>query len=118
MPNDLTTQEPTLPATTSTAEMLVAAIEKGMDAQSMQILANIHFQFEEKRAEREFNAALVAFQAECPVILKEKQIEFPTKRGGKFKSQYAEMDDLVEQTKALREKHGFSFTFKRLMEDK
>jgi len=113
MSNDLTIHEEATPAS-----MLQSAIEKGMDAASIQILANIHFQFEEKRAEREFNAALTAFQAECPVILKAKMIEFPTKRGGKFKSQYAEMDDIVEQTKQLREKHGFSFSFKRLMEEK
>ena len=113
MPNELTSREETTPAS-----MLQSAIDKGMDAQSIQTLTNIYFQFEEKRAEREFNAALTAFQSECPVILKAKMIEFPTKRGGKFKSQYAEMDDIVEQTKTLREKHGFSFSFKRVMEEK
>jgi len=99
-------------------EMLASAIDRGMDAASIQTLTNVYFQFEEKRAEREFNAALVAFQSACPVILKAKRIEFPTKRGGKFTSQYAEMDDIVEQTKTLREKHGFSFSFKRMMEEK
>src|SRR5258708_25160748 len=113
MSNALTIQDAVTPAT-----MLREAIAKGMDAQSIQTLTDVFFRFEEKRAEREFNAALTAFQAECPVILKAKMIEFPTKRGGKFKSQYAEMDDIVEQTKQLREKHGFSFSFKRLMEPK
>jgi len=113
MSNDLTIHEEATPAT-----MLREAIAKGMDAASIQTLTDVFFRFEERRSEREFNAALAAFQSESPTILKKTKISFPTKRGGRFDSQYAEMDDLVEQTKSLREKHGFSFSFRREITDK
>lgn len=100
-------------AVDSIGMMLAAAIDKGMDASSIERLVAVYERMEEKKAEREFNEALAAFQAECPVILKKTQIEFPTKSGARFTSRFAEMDDIVEHTRPLREKYGFSFSFHR-----
>src|SRR5258708_13169928 len=73
MSNDLTIQDAVTPAT-----MLREAIAKGMAAQSIQTLTDVFFRFEEKRAEREFNAALTASPPECPVILQPHIITSPT----------------------------------------
>lgn len=111
MSTDITPRPPISPA-----DMLLAAIEKGIDPDGIRTLAAIHKEMEERRAESEYNAALAAFQAECPVILKRTQIEFPTRSGGKFTSRFAEMDDIMEQTRELRARHGFSFSFDRSIE--
>src|SRR6266478_7963928 len=55
---------------------------------------------------------MAAFQHECPLVIKKTSIDFPTKKGGRFSSKYAEMDDIIEATRELRYKHGFSYTFK------
>src|SRR5712692_11447269 len=102
----------------SPAAMLTAAIEKGIDAQGIKTLAEVFERMQAKHAEREFNEALSAFQGECPVILKKKAIDFPTKGGGLFRSRYAEMDTIIDDTRELRRKYGFSHSFDREVTDK
>ena len=103
---------------TSPAGLLRAAIQHGIDAQGIKILAEVFERMQAKQAEREFNAALSAFQAECPVILKNKEIEFPTKSGGAFRSRYAEMDSIIDDTRELRRKYEFSHSFDREVTEK
>lgn len=100
------------------ADMLRAAIEHGIDAAGIKTLSEVYERMEARRAEREFNDALSEFQRECPIILKKKEIEFPTKTGGMFRSRYAEMDTIVEDTRELRGKHGFSHSFEPELTDK
>jgi hypothetical protein len=111
MSNDMTTY-------VSPASMLQAAIEKGIDAEGIKTLAEVYQMMEAKRAEAEFNEALAQFQADCPVILKNTKIEFPTRGGNHFSSRFAAMDDIVEQTRDLRKQHGFSFSFDREIKEK
>jgi ERF superfamily len=105
-----------LTAPTNPAAMLAAAIQKNIDPAGIETLARVYFQFEEQRAIQAYNAAMAAFQHECPIVLKKTRIDFPTKKGGRFTSQYAEMDDIIEATRELRHKHGFSYTFKHRFE--
>ncbi len=107
---------PPPPGDGSIAGLLHAAILKG-DSESIKTLAEIYERWQDKQAEREFNEALSEFQGECPIILKKKLVEFPTKSGGKFTSRYAEMDTIVEDTRELRCRHGFSHTFDREVSD-
>lgn len=100
------------------ASLLRAAIEKGIDAEGIKTLAGVYKDMEAMRAEREFNQDLVSFQHECPVILKKKEIQFPTKSGGTFNSRYAEMDSIIDDTRELRHKYGFSHSFGHEVTDK
>ncbi len=122
MPHEEAKDLPAVRKTTLTpdspAAMLTAAIEKGIDAQGIKTLAEVFEHMQAKNAEREFNEALSAFQAECPIILKKKEIDFPTKSGGTFRSHYAEMDTIIDDTRELRGKYGFSHSFDREVTDK
>ena len=106
-------QEPeTLPVETmGPAAMLSAAIAKGIDAEGIKTLAEIYERMEDRRAQREFTAALLAFQRVCPPIKKTSRVSFPTRKGGTFDSQYAKLEDVTMVVRPLLQAHGFSFTF-------
>lgn len=54
-------------------------------------------------AKREFDAALSAFQGECPVIKRNKF-------GARQAYKYAPMDDIIIQVRGLLQQHGFNFS--------
>lgn len=77
------------------------AVEKGGGADTLERLMAIRREVKAEQAKAAFDMALAAFQSECPVIKK-------TKAGPKNAYHFAPLDEIVEQTKALRAKHGFS----------
>ncbi|HXG17890.1 MAG TPA: ERF family protein [Methylomirabilota bacterium] len=93
------------------ALMIASAIEKGLDAEGIVKLAEVYERMEQKRAESEFAEALLAFQAECPIIIKRSEVSFPTRNGGQFQAKYARFDQIVAEVKPLLLKHGFAFAF-------
>ena len=55
-------------------------------------------------------AALVALQAELPVVQKSKTANVPTKTGGSYRYTYADLADVTAAVVPLLVKHGLSFT--------
>ena len=89
--------------------MMMAAIEKGMDPETMEKFLSMRREIKAEYAKEQFDRSMAAFQAECPVIEKSK----PAKdRNGKVMYSYAPLDEIVEQVKELIGKNGFSYTFK------
>jgi len=109
--------EPTITEQSPIVALLNAAIAKG-DTASIKTLAEIYERFEAKRAEREYNAALTAFQGECPRILKESTVAFPTRGGGNFSSRYAKLEAIVTAVRPLLQAHGFSYSFDTELQEK
>lgn len=84
-------------------EALIAkAIETGLPVEGLERLMNLRERLKAENAKAEYDAAMSAFQAECPVIQKKKQAD---------RYKYAPIEDIVEQTKELRAKLGFSHSF-------
>jgi hypothetical protein len=54
--------------------------------------------------------ALVALQAELPIVPKNHTATVPTKSGGSYRYTYADLSDIVETAKPLMAKHGLSFS--------
>ena len=92
-------------------ELLIAqAIDKGVSVETMERLLAMRRELKAEWAKEQFDAAMAKFQGECPVIKKKKE-------GGKTKAgtvayKYAPLDDIVQQTKGLIEKNGFSYLIK------
>ena len=107
----------TLPVPAGPESLLAAAIAKGIDAEGIKTLAEVYTKMEALRAERAFNADLAAFQAACPVLRKRTAIEFATRGGGTFRSQYAAMEDIIDDTRELRAEYGFSHSFEPIVKD-
>lgn len=92
----------------SPAQMLNAIIEKGVTSENVQAiekLAELSWKFEERDAERQFNAAFVELQNNLPVIVAESIIP---NRG-----KYQRFEDLMQKDGIgkLLAKHGFSVSF-------
>lgn len=54
--------------------------------------------------------ALVAFQAEMPTVRKSSTAEVPTKSGGKYTYDYADLTDITAAVMPVLSRHGLSFT--------
>lgn len=97
--------------TTFSPERLISqAIENKTDVQTMERLLAMRTQLKAEQAKEAYDIAMSKFQGECPVIKK-------IKAGGQTNSgiiayYYAPLDAIVEQTRALIEKNGFSYSFK------
>ena len=55
-------------------------------------------------------AALAAFQAEMPVVPKNKKATVPTKTGGSYSYTYADLADVTDAAMPLLSKHGIAFS--------
>lgn len=93
----------------SVETMMMKAIEQGMTAETMEKFLSMRRELKAEHAKSEFDRAMAEFQAECPVIEKDKKAK---DKNGKTMYSYAPLDSIVEQVGALIGKHGFSYTFK------
>lgn len=89
----------------SVDNFITLAIEKGVDAESLERLMAMRSAELERTANREFVAAMAAFQQDCPVIYRAKKVT------GGTNHQYAPIEDIYHVTKPLEAKHGFTHWF-------
>ena len=86
-------------------------LEKAVDAKSaVEVIERLQVMRREMRAEQAkeaYDRAMAAFQADCPVIVKQKGV--PDRSGG-VAYRYAPLEDIVAQIKPFLLKHGFSYT--------
>lgn len=83
-------------------QLIAMAIERGVDVDALEKLLAMRERLQQEQARNAYIAAMAAFQAECPPIHKTRQAD---------RYRYAPLDVIAEQTKALREKYGFSYRF-------
>lgn len=96
------TQEPT-------PELLIkAAIEKGVDAQTINSLMEMRNSLKREQAREAFYDALSAFQADLPPIPRTRIIK---DKYGNVRSRYADLDDIRQTIAPFLSKHGLSFRF-------
>lgn len=85
--------------------LIAAAIDKGIDADTMEKMLGMAERLDAERARREFDAAMAGFQSECPTIRKTKLVRT---KGGDDAYRYTPIEKVVEQVKPLLIKYGFS----------
>ena len=95
----------TLQGDPSPASMLQAAIERGIDPDGLEKLAALFERFEDRRASREFSAALLAFQNSCPNVAKVRRV-----KTGKYSYDYAPLDYMANVIRPHLDRCGLSFT--------
>lgn len=84
------------------------ALEHEGTAEVMEKLMGIRRELNAESSKKAFDEALSAFQAECPIVLKEKAV--PT-GSGKVAYKYAPIEAIEVQIRPLLRKHGFSHSF-------
>ena len=82
----------------SPMNLLAMAIKAGVPLGE---LVAMQEKWEAKQAKKAYHEAMKAFQAECPILYK-------TKSCGIGPAKYSPFENIIEQTKELRSRHGFS----------
>lgn len=82
-------------------DLLALAVKQGASVDTLERLMVVRKELRAEQAETEFNAALSAFQAECPIILRNRE-------GHENRYRYAPLEQIVKEVTPLLSKHGFS----------
>ena len=94
-------------------ETLIAqAIDRGVSVETMERLLAMRNQLKAEAAKEAFDNDMALLQGEMPTIKKTKEVR--TKMGKKAYS-YAPIESIVEQTKTIIQKYGFSYIVKTEM---
>ena len=89
-------------------EALIArAIDKGVPLEQMERLLAMRRELKAEWARERYFSALSAFQSQCPVIKKTKEVWVK----GQLRYKFAPIEDIVSQVGTLLEKHGFSYNW-------
>lgn len=90
------------PVSTTPMALLEAAVANNVDAAQLEKLMDLQERWEANQARKAFAEALAAFQAEVPLI-------FKNKRGDK--ATYAPLEQVIATIRPCLEKHGLSVRF-------
>lgn len=89
--------------------LLTLAIEKNVPVETIERLTDLFNKQKAEWAKGEFNKAMAAFQAKCPII-KRKTAGGKTNEGDKPAYFYATLGQIIEETKKIMEENGLSYT--------
>lgn len=104
---NLTTSKSTAPVAISAESLIAQAIQNNIPVETMERLLAMRKDIKAEHAKEEYDRAMAAFQSECPVIKKTKNVK--TNSGAKAYS-YAPIEVIVTQVKDILKKHGFSYS--------
>lgn len=107
--NAVTRVEPatiTPPAQITPMHMLQVAIEKGADLDRLQQLMDLQERWEANEARKAFVAAMAAFKADPPTVLKSKEVSFGGKSGTAYR--HATLDQVCAAIVPALSKVGIS----------
>jgi hypothetical protein len=113
-PVDITTPVPASDSVGINA-LLAQAVQNNVNVEILERLLVIRRELRAEAAKEAFDDAMRAFQGECQPIIKRTVV--PTKSGATA-YKYAPFEELDMHTKALRAKHGFSFSIETETLDK
>ena len=106
-----------LPATRESAvlapidpeRIITLAIERGVDVNTMERLLTMRRELRAENAKAAFDAALSAFQSQCPIIAKTKSVM--NKDGKTVRYSYAPLESIVDQVRERLATCGLSYQF-------
>ena len=91
----------------SIESLLQQAIDKSVPVETMERLLAMRTQLKQERAKEVYDRSMADFQAECPTIVKTKEVKT---RSGQVAYMYAPIESIVSQVKDLLQKHAFSYS--------
>jgi hypothetical protein len=90
--------------TTTPMQLIDNAVAKGVDTDQLEKLLALQERWEANEARKAYSNSMVDVHAEIPVIAK-------ALRNNQTNSNYADLGAVIEQTKKIYTKHGFSIVF-------
>ena len=104
--------------TYGTESLISQAIQQGANIDVMERLMVMREKIKAERAKEDFFLALSKFQSEITAVPKIKEVDFPSKNGGRVKYSYAPIEAIIDHVKAGLRDNGFSYTLKTEQTDK
>lgn len=101
----------TTPRGGSITDLLQLAVERGTPVAELKELVALHREMQQQQAERDFAAAMAAFQQQCPSIHKSRTAAFATKSGGKVSYSYAPIEQIAKTANPILARLGLSYTW-------
>ncbi len=92
-------------------QLLAAAVDKSLPVESMEKLVALYERVADRQSASEFNAAMAAFQAECPPIPKTSTATITTSGGSSYTYQYAELDEIARVIGPSLHSRGLSYSW-------
>ena len=93
----------------SPQNLISLALEQKADITTLERLMDLQERWEKNQAKKLFLDAFANFQSELPEIKKNKNVDYPSKSGGRVKYNYSPLPDIVKQIKQPLKDNGFSF---------
>lgn len=90
--------------------LLALAIDKGITPESLEKLVMLQEHCMAKQAKDDFYRAMAGFQADCPIIGKNRKAEIRSDKGS-YSYGYADLAMVADTIKPYCEKWGFSYSF-------
>lgn len=87
--------------------LMSQAITNKVPVETMERLLGMRRELKAEFAKEAYDRAMADFQAECPTIQKTKSVKT---KSGAVAYQYAPIESIVSQIKAILQKHGFSYS--------
>lgn len=91
----------------SVESLITLAIKQNIPVESLERLLAMRRELKDEFAKKAFNEAMAAFQADCPTIVKTKEVKT---RAGVVAYKYAPIESIVEQVAPFLQRHGFSYS--------
>lgn len=99
--------QPTTNESVSVESLITQAIQNKVPVETMERLLAMRRELKAEFAKKSFDEAMAAFQAECPTIVKTKEVKT---RNGVVAYRYAPIESIVEQVAPMLQKNGFSYS--------
>lgn len=100
----------------SVEDFIFKAIENNLPVETMERLFALREKVKAEQAKEAFTEAMATFQAECPIIVKDKVVL--NKDGKTIRYRYAPLDSIVSQVKESLATNGLSYSFDEKKDDK
>ena len=89
--------------------LIEMAVGQGADVEKLSKLLDLQMRWEANEQRKAYHAAMAAFKAEAPQIVKNKTASFDSKRtGGNVSYEYATLDNVCDKLIPALSKHGLS----------
>lgn len=103
---------------TSMQDALIQIVQrKDIDPDRLEKFLDLQIKMENRQSQRAFNEAFASFQGECPIIKKNKKVDFASKGGGSVNYNYSPLDEIVHIIKPIMNKYGLSYSFNEVPEN-
>lgn len=88
--------------------MLALAVQQGADIAKIEKLMELQERWEKNQARKAYVAAMAAFKANPPTIVKNKHVSYPLKTGGRTEYNHATHDEVTNKIIVAMAPHGLS----------